>query len=190
MPHILLEEAVDDPKGIFIGCGIKIQCSPQEILYRIGDKELFGCGGVPADIEKDATDPVAGHHWGVIDGAGLIGMFKGHFIGILPELVKAIGADGLVADIDPGIEPGEVDIDPIGVFGSGIEKARIPDDGRIGGIFKCVGESRLVKGLILVWREVYFEISFSFGCIYAVAGRKGCSRQESGDDPGQENRST
>jgi hypothetical protein len=195
MRHIFLEEPVDDPKGVFIGGGVKIEGSPEEMADGIGDEELVGCGCVAAHIEKDAADPIGCFYDGLVDGAGLIGMLESHFKGIIPEFVKTVARllrvctlacrwpDLFVADIDPGAEAGKIDIDPIWVFGFCLEKARIAYHLGIYGIFEGIRIARLVKSLVLMGREIYFEIPFSFGGIDTIAGEDQGCHHERGYNP-------
>jgi hypothetical protein len=187
--HILLEEPVDDPQGVFIRGGVEIKGAPKEVVDRVGDEELVGCGCVAAHIEKDAADPIRCFYQGLVNGAGLIRMFESHFKGIVPEFVKAVarllrvlGADLFVTDIDPGAEAGKIDIDPIWVFRFCFEKARIAYYFCINGIFEGIRIAGLIKDLVLMRRKIYFEITFLFGCIDTVAGKdQGCYGERSCD---------
>jgi hypothetical protein len=99
-------------------------------------------------------------------------MLEGHFIGILPQLVKGILSYVLVADIDPGVEPGKVNIDPPGVFRRRFEKTGIPDYPGINGVFEAIGIPFLIKGLVLVRRKIYFKIASPFGGINTITGKR------------------
>ena len=171
MHHIFLEEAVDNTQGVLIGRGIEIQGAPQKMPGRIRHIELLGRGRIPADVEEDAADAISGPDRGIVDGSGLIGMLEGHFIGILLQFVEIIGprADLLVADIDPGVEAGEIDVDPIGVLRRLLEEAGIAQDAGVYGIFEGIGKARLIEGLVLVGREIYFVIAPRPGRIGVVA---------------------
>jgi len=105
-------------------------------------------------------------------------VFEGHFIRVIPEFVKAVPSYLLIADIDAGAKPGEIDIYPVGVFGYGIEVTAVPDDVGIYGVFESIREVRTIEGLVLVRRKIYFEISSSFGRIDVIAGVQGKNDQE------------
>ena len=108
-------------------------------------------------------------------------MLKGHFIGVVTQLVKGIdssfaawdNANILIADVDAGAETGKVDVDPVRVLGEGVEEAAVSYYIGIYRIFKTIGKASLIKGLILMSRKVYFEITPSFGGEHAIAGKKG-----------------
>jgi hypothetical protein len=183
--HVLLEEPVDDPKGVFIGGSIKIQGAPKEVVERIGDEKLIGRRRVAAHIEEDAAHSIRRFYDGLVNGTSLISVLKSHLEGVFPEVVKCGAwlsgvrrrftlagrrADLFVADIDPGAEPWKVDIDPIRVFRLRFEKARIPHYVGIYGILKGIRVAGLVESLILVGREIYSEIALSFGGIDVIAG--------------------
>jgi hypothetical protein len=170
--HVLFQELVDDAQGILIGRGIEIKRSAEKMFGGIGEEELVGRSCVPADIEIDAADAVGRPDHRLIDRAGLIGVFEGHFEGILAKLVEAVRAYILVADIDTRIEAGKIDIDPIGILRHRIEKAAVLDDPGIHGVFERIRETRLIKGLIFMPGEIYFEITPPFGSINAIAGKK------------------
>jgi hypothetical protein len=99
-------------------------------------------------------------------------MLESHFIGIFPQLVEAVGTDLLIADIDTGIEPGKIDIDPPGVLWSGLKKAGILYDSRIYRVFESIRIALLVKGPVLMRGEIYLKISSSPGSIDTITGEK------------------
>jgi hypothetical protein len=99
-------------------------------------------------------------------------MFKGHFERIVAQPFELVRPYSLVADIYTPVEPGEVDVDPIGILGHRIEKAAVPYDVGIHGIFERIRKTRLVKGLIFMPGEIYLEIAPPFGGVDAVAGKK------------------
>ena len=121
--HILLEELVDDAEGVLIGGGIEIEGAAEEIAGGIRQEKLIGGGGVTAHVEIDAADTVGCLDDGLIDGAGLRGMFEGHLKSVVAELVELVagalagGGDSFVADIDAGVKLRKIDIYPVGVFG-------------------------------------------------------------------------
>lgn len=171
---------VDDGKGVFIGGSVKIEGATEEVAGGISKIELLGGSGVTANDEKDATDAIGCLNNRRLDGAGLVSMFVGHFEGIVAKLVESVvwlfrillGADVFIADIDRCAEPGEVDIDPIGVFGDGVEKAAIAGNAGIDGIVESVGIAGLIEGLVFVRGEVDLEIAFPFGGVGAVTGQQ------------------
>jgi len=83
-----------------------------------------------------------------------------------------LGADVLIADIDRCAETGKVDIDPVRVFGNGVEEAAIAGDAGVDGIVESIGIARLVECLVFVWREIDLEIAFPFGGVGTVAGHE------------------
>jgi hypothetical protein len=172
MLHVLFQELIDNAQGVFIGGGIEIKGSAEKMLRGIGEEELVGGSGIAANVEVDAANAVGGLDHRLIDGACLIGMFEGHFESVFPQLIEFVWSYGFVADINTCSEPGEIDVDPIGILGHCIEKAAVPDDIRIHRIFERIWKSRLIKGLILMAGEIYFEIAPSFGSINAVTGNK------------------
>jgi hypothetical protein len=107
-------------------------------------------------------------------------MLKGHLEGILPKFIKAvlIGADLLIADIDPGVEPGKIDIDPIGVLRGLVKKAGVPDHIGIDRILKGIGITRPVKSLILMRGKNDLKIPPPLGCIDTIAGKQQKGNQE------------
>jgi len=91
-------------------------------------------------------------------------------------------ADVLIADIDRCAETGEVDIDPVGIFGNGVEEAAVPGDAGVDGIVESIGIAGLVEGLVFVWGEIDFEIAFPFGGIVTVAGQEAAAGEGHGED--------
>jgi hypothetical protein len=178
--HICFEEFVDNAQGIFIGGGIEIEGAAEEVAGGVGEEELIGGSGVPADVEVDAADAVGGLDDGLVDGAGFGGMFESHFEGVIAEPVETVAGSAaaglwsycLVADIDTGGEAREVHVYPIGVLGEGIEVAAVLYDIGVYRIFEGIREAGLVECLVLMWGEVYFEIASSFGSIHAIAGKQ------------------
>ena len=83
-----------------------------------------------------------------------------------------MGADVLIADIDRCAETGEVDIDPVGIFGNGVEEAAVAGDAGIDGIVESIGIAGLVEGLVFVWGKIDLEIAFPFGSVGTVAGQE------------------
>jgi hypothetical protein len=83
-----------------------------------------------------------------------------------------LGPDLFKADIYPCAKPGEVDIDPIGIFRYRIKKATVPGNGRIDRVFKAIGVAGPVKRLILMRREVDPEVALAFGSIGAITGEQ------------------
>ena len=182
MFHIFFEEPVDDTQGVFIGSGVEIEGAPQKMPGRIRDKELFGGSRIPAYVEENTADAIGRPHRGVFDGSRFVGMLECHFVRIFLQLVEAVGIGAylLVADIDPGVEAGEVDIDPVGVLGSFLEKARIAEDPGINGVFKRIREAGLVKGPVLMLGEIDLEIAPGPGGIPIVTGN--CGQQAEGQE--------
>ena len=176
--HIFLDKGVDMREGILVGGGVKIERAPQKMVDRVGDEELFAGGGVTAHFKEDAADAIWCIYHRIIDGTGLIGVFEGHFIGVIPELIEGVLPYLFIADVDAGAKTGEINIYPIWVFGYGIEITAVPDDIGVNGIFECVREVGAVEGLVLVGREVYFKIPSSFGRIDVIAGRQGKKGRE------------
>jgi hypothetical protein len=99
-------------------------------------------------------------------------VLEGHFKGIIPQFFKFVRPYRLVADINTPVEAGKIDVDPIGILGYRIEKAAVPDDIGIHGIFKGIRETRLVKDLVFMPGEIDLEITPPFGRVDAVAGEK------------------
>ena len=81
-------------------------------------------------------------------------------------------ADVLIADIDRCAKTGEVNIDPVGIFGNRVEEAAIAGDAGVDGIVESIGIAGLVEGLVFVWGEIDLEIAFPFGGIGTVAGHE------------------
>ena len=170
--HVFFQELVDDAQGILIGRGIEIKRPAEKMFCSIGEEELVGRSGVPTDIEIDAADTIGRLDHGLIDRTGLIAVFEGHFEGIFAQLVEFVRAYILVADINTRIEPGKIDIDPIGILGHRIKKAAVFDDPGVYGVFERIRKTRLIKGLIFMPGEIYFEITPPFGSINAITGQK------------------
>ena len=150
------------PEGVFIGGSVEIKGAAKEMAGRVGDEELCGCRRIAANFKKDAAYAIWRLYDGIFNRAGLVGMFEGHLIGVVLQLVKAVWSYLFVADVDAGAEPGEVDIDPVWIFGDGVEIAAVPDDVSINGIFEGIGKVRAVEGLVLMRREVDFKITSPF----------------------------
>ena len=126
MVHVFLEEGVYVFEGIFVGGGVEVEGAAEEVAGGVGDEELFGGGGVASDFKEDAADPVGGVHGGVVDAAGFDGVFEGHFVGVVAQFFEVgPGVDLFVAYIDAGVECREVYVDPVRVFGYGIEVGAI-----------------------------------------------------------------
>lgn len=148
---------------------------------RVGQEELLSGGCVAADVEKDATDAVWGLDHGLVDGAGLDRMLVGHLEGVVAELVESVGADILIADIDPCAEAGKVDIDPIWVLRCFIEKAAILEDICIDGVLEAIGIAGAVESLVFVRGKIDPEITAPLRRVGAVTGYKtGKYQQNSG----------
>jgi hypothetical protein len=175
--QVFLQEIVDDAEGVFVGGGVKIKGAAKEVVGCIGKVELLGSGGVTTDGEKNAPDAIGRLDDSRLDRAGLISMFVGHFEGVVAELVESIGADVFIADIDRCAETGKVDIDPVGVFGNGIEETAITGDAGVDGIVKGIGIAGLIEGLVFVRGEIDLEIAFPFGGVGAVAGQQTAAGQ-------------
>ena len=111
----------------------------------IRQEELLGGSGIAADVKKDTADAIGVVDDGLVDRAGFNGVLKGHFEGVVDELVKFVWPYLLIADIDAGVEAGEIHIDPIRIFGDRIEKAAVLDDLRVNGIFEAERIVRLVE---------------------------------------------
>ena len=56
--QVFLQELVDDAQGVFVGGGVKIKGSAEEVAGGIGEIELLSGGGVTADGEKDSADAI------------------------------------------------------------------------------------------------------------------------------------
>ena len=108
-------------------------------------------------------------------------MFVGHFEGVVAELVKSVGPDIFIADIDRCAETGEVDIDPVGIFGNGVEEAAVAGDAGVDGIVESIGIAGLVEGLVFVWGKIDLEIAFPFGGVVAVAGQQAAAGEGQGE---------
>jgi hypothetical protein len=112
-------------------------------------------------------------------------MLEGHFESIIPQLVEAVLPYCFIADIDPGVECGEINIDPIWIFSGAIEKSAVLYHVRIHRVFEGIRIAGLVEGLVLMFRQVYFEIPPSFRSIVAVAGEKGAGAEPQNEQPGR-----
>ena len=130
---------------------------------------------------------------GLVDRACLDGMFVGHLEGIVGKLVKGIarllrvarwGPDLLIADIYFCVKTGEFDIDPIGIFGYGIEEAAIADNVGIDGVRKAERIARAVENLVFVRREIDPEISATFWRVGAITGYKTAKYQQNSERSG------
>ncbi len=78
------------PEGVFIGGGIEIKGAPEKMTGRVGDEELRGSSRIATYFKENAADAIGGFYNGIFNGTGLVGMFEGHFIGIVLQLVKTI----------------------------------------------------------------------------------------------------
>ena len=149
-------------QGVFVGGSVEIEGAAEEMAGRVGDEELCGCRGIAAYFKEDAADAVGCLYDGILDGAGLVGMFEGHLVGVVLQLVKIVFSYLFVADVDAGAEPGEVDIDPVWIFGDSVEIAAVPYDVGIDGIFEGIGKVGAVEGLVLMRRKVDLKITPPF----------------------------
>jgi len=172
MDHIFLQKVIDGLQGILVGGGIEIQGAPQEMSGRVGNKKLMGGGGIPPYIEKNTPYPIGGPDQGLIDRRSLVCVFKGHLEGVIPELFEAVVSYVLVADVDLCVEPGEIDVDPVGVLGFYLEEGAVLYHVGIHGVFEGIRIARLVEGAILVPGQVDLKVSSSFGVVIAVTGRE------------------
>ena len=164
------------PEGVFIGGGVEVEGAAEKMVRRVGDEELCGCRRIAAYFKEDAADAVWRLYDGILDGAGLDGMFEGHFIGVVLQLVKGVPllrvwgkltlvrllSYRFVADVDAGAKTRKVDIYPIWVFGDSVEIAAVPDNVGINGIFEGIGKVRAVEALVLMRREVDLKITSPF----------------------------
>ena len=182
--HILFQELVYDPQGIFVRGRVEVEGSAQEMAGGVSDKELIGRGGVAADLEEVSSYSVGGLEDGVFDGARLVGVFKGHLEGVFAQLIEFVSTYRFVTDINACAEAGEVDVYPPGVLGDGIEKRTVLQDLSVNRVFERIGEAGLVEGLVLVGREVYLKITPSFGCVDTVAGKEESESEKKGGETG------
>jgi hypothetical protein len=104
-------------------------------------------------------------------------MFKGQFVGVLSQFIETIGAYFAVAHINTGIESREIDIYPPGVGGPVVEKRSVFQDIGIDRIFKAIGVSGLVKGLVLMLRKTDPEVAPGLGGIVTVAREEQAGQQ-------------
>lgn len=152
--------------------------------------ELLSGSGVTADVKKDPADAIRGVDHGLVDGTGFDGMLVGHLKGVVGEFVKAVwpSAGGplvrrsylFITDIDAGVEAGEVDIDPVWIFGDRIEKAAVLDDIGVYRIVEAEGIIRPVKCLIYMRRKINPEIASPFWGVVAIAGNQTGEYQQQG----------
>ena len=170
--HILFEELVYHAKGVFVGRRVKIKRAPEEMMGGIRDKELLGGSGVAGDIEEDPSYSVMRDERGVFDSVGLIGMLEGKLVGVVSQPVEFVLPYCLVADVNACAEAGKVDVYPPGILGDGIEIRTVLQDLCIYGIFEGIGEAGLVKGLVLMGREIDLKIATTFGSVDGVTGEE------------------
>lgn len=176
--HVFLQKDVDVFEGIFIGGGIEVEGAAEEMAGRVGDEELCSCCRIAAYFKENAADAVWGSDDGILDGAGFVGMFEGHLIGVVLKFIKGVWSYLFVADVDTGAKPGKVDIDPVGIFGNGVEIAAIPDNAGINRVFEGIGKLRAVEGLVLMRGEIDLKIASSFWGIDPIAGKESKKSQE------------
>jgi hypothetical protein len=152
--------------------------------------ELLRGSGVTADVKKYTAYAIRGVDHGLVDGAGFYGMLVGHLKGVVREFVKGIwpSANGplvrqaylFIADVDAGIEAGEVDIDPVWIFGDRIEKAAVLDDIGVDGIVEAERIVRPVKCLVYMGWKIDPEIASSFWGVVTIAGNQAGECQQQG----------
>ncbi len=169
MVHVFLKKIINNTQGIGIGCGIKIECAAQKMPGGVTYKKLFCRGSISANIKKNAMYTQWGADQGIFNGTGFIGVFVCHFISILPEFVK-IAVNLFIADIYPGMESREINIDPVWIFRFVSKKCSVPDYITINRIFKGIWKFGPVEGLILMRWKINSEITAGSGRIVAVAG--------------------
>ncbi len=165
-----LEKVDDDPQGILIRGCVEIKCAAQKVAGTVGQKKLPGGGCVAANVKKNAAYAVGCMDERLVDGTGFDGVLVNHLECIVAELVEIIGADLFIADVYPGRQAGEVDIDPIRVLGDGIEEAAVLENIGVDGIVKAEWVALPVEGLVFMGRKVDPEVSPSFWRIRTVAG--------------------
>jgi hypothetical protein len=139
---------------------------------RVRQEKLLGSGCVTADMKKDAADAVRGMDHGLVDGAGLGGMFVGHLEGIVSQFVVTIGPNLLIAYVNPGSKTGKIHVDPIRVLRRRVEKAGILNHICIDRVLEAIRIARAVECLIFVPGEIDPEISAASGRVGTVAGGK------------------
>ena len=81
-----------------------------------------------------------------------------------------LASDVLVADIDLRVEPGKINVDPVRIFRRLIEKSAVLHHLGIHRILEGIRIARLIKGPILMLRQIYPKIPPSFRIIIAVTG--------------------
>lgn len=182
MIHVLFEKLVDHAEGVLVWRRVKIEGAAEEVVGGIGDEELFGRCSVAADVEEYPPYPIFGDEGRVVDGAGLIGMFKGELVGVVAQPVEFVWAYLLIADIDTCSEAGEVDVYPPGIGCYAIEIGAVLHDVGIDGVFEGIGIAGFVEGLVFVRREVDLEIAPPFGGIDRVAGIDKCQERKEKDE--------
>ena len=185
MHHILLKKVIHRLQGILIRRRIEIQGSPEEVLRSICNKELMRRSRIASYAKIHSPYPILRLDGSLVDGGRLGSMLEGHFESIIPQLVETVLSYCLIADIDPGVESGEIYIDPIRIFSGAIEKSAVLYHIRIHRVFEGIGIAGLVESLVLVLRQVYFEIPSSFRGIVAVTGEKGAGAEPQNEQPGR-----
>jgi len=112
---------------------------------RVCDKELPCRSGISSYLKENAANAVWRTHQRVPDRGSLGGMFIGQFKRVVDQLIILIPGEVFIADIYPAIKPGEIDIDPIGVFGFIIKKCSVLDNLGINRVFERIRVTRFIK---------------------------------------------
>jgi hypothetical protein len=178
MIHVLLEKLIYNAQGVFVRSRIKVQGGAEEVMAGIRHEELVSGGGITPDLEEDPSYSIAGFENGVFDRAGLIGMFEGQLVGVVAQFVELVRPYCFIADIDACAKAGEIDIYPPGVLRQGIEIGAVLQDVGIDGIFEGIRKAGLIKGLVLMRREIDPKITTAFGSIDRIAGIKEKAKKE------------
>ena len=115
-------------------------------------------------------------------------MLEGYFIGIISQVVESVqrgrifiamvcfkpvhrsAADGLIAQVYPGIERRYIYIHGISAVLAWVKIAAISHNSAVYRIFKTIWKTGTVKRLVFMFRERYSEIPFWAWGIVAVAG--------------------
>lgn len=181
VPEVLLQKIVDRLQRVGVGRDRKIKGAPDKMTCRVRYKKLIAGGRIALQREVDAPGARWRGKFPGLDGGGLIRVLLiGKGKGVVHQRVQFVRADLLVRNMDPSIETGKIDIDPIGVFGLPVKKQGILDYFSVHGVFEGIRITGLIEKLISFWGQGDGKVSPGTGAEIAVAGNGNSGYQDQG----------
>jgi hypothetical protein len=136
----------------------------------IGEKKLISRSDITTNFEKYAMNIIRCGNQRIIYAIGLQCMFVRHRKSIVDQLVKFILPDVFVTDVNAAIKCRKVDIYPPGILCCLPKETAVLHDLCVDRIFKGVGVTWPVENLVLLFRELYFEITPGLRSIVTITG--------------------